>query len=453
MKTTLTLRRILGISAIGLGCTLVILSLATLVAADGGGTPTVNGLFYGDGDENNYYFLGENPGRGKLYYNREGNTLYLAVVVDDSVNDNVFGDTGDADDTVYLKSAGWKGVGNKHQAKHLITSDNTEFKLQCGDYTYDWFHDYLYDADGDEDPGEADWLSGPGDGSIGGGTPPPGLVSASSLQYNMNNSTWDVTLAGSRSGSDKWKSVDGDSDNDVTDEGWPTYNSTYDWEWAMVYEMSIDVSVCGNNAITVSVPSAHNSPSKDGTDDVPICPDGCVLQGIGDYVWWDEDGEGDQDEDPPTGLDDVIVELYSGSCPPTGDPIATDTTSGGGYYYFGSLEAGDYCVKLADSNFESGGALYNYRSLTDQNAAGVPDDKDSDFDPTNHTVSVTLIAGAGDDLTIDAGVEYTDPPTVITLSSFAAKSSTGGWASLWLGLVGLMVLAAGTLFWAKRRAG
>ncbi|MBM4467883.1 MAG: hypothetical protein FJ014_20430 [Chloroflexi bacterium] len=43
-------------------------------------------------------------------------------------------------------------------------------------------------------------------------------------------------------------------------------------------------------------------------------------------------------------------------------------------------------------------------------------------------------------------------PTAVTLSTFAARSSAGGLASpLWLGLAGL-TLAAGSLFWVKRRA-
>jgi hypothetical protein len=45
-------------------------------------------------------------------------------------------------------------------------------------------------------------------------------------------------------------------------------------------------------------------------------------------------------------------------------------------------------------------------------------------------------------------------PTAATVSSFAARSSAGiSTSRLWLGLVGLTVLAAGSLFWAKRRAG
>jgi hypothetical protein len=47
------------------------------------GTPTVNGLFYGDGDYNNYLLWAVAPeGRGTLYYSMPGDTLYLAVVVD-----------------------------------------------------------------------------------------------------------------------------------------------------------------------------------------------------------------------------------------------------------------------------------------------------------------------------------------------------------------------------------
>jgi len=43
-------------------------------------------------------------------------------------------------------------------------------------------------------------------------------------------------------------------------------------------------------------------------------------------------------------------------------------------------------------------------------------------------------------------------PTAVTLSSFRTKSSAGDSTSgLWLGLVGVTVLAAGSLFWAKRR--
>jgi hypothetical protein len=236
--------------------------------------PQVNGLFFGDGDYATYYFLADDPGRGSLYYYPAGDTLYLAVVVDTSVNDNVFGYSKKGDpDRAYVESVSWV---QEHSAKSLIKSDNVELTLQCGASSWTWMQGYIYDADGDVNPREADWLSGVGDDSSGGGNPPPGLVSASSLMWNLNNAaalpagTWDVTLGGTRIGYDNWKSVDGDGDNNATDEGWPTYSAAYQWEWPLVYEMSIDVTACGSDPVLLQVVSAHNSPAKDGVNDIPI---------------------------------------------------------------------------------------------------------------------------------------------------------------------------------------
>jgi len=233
-----------------------------------GEAPTVNGLFYGDDDVYRYTLVATAlGGRGSIYYHLNGDMLYLAIVVNSSVNDNVFGSN--SMDRNYLDSANW----NNHNAKHLLNSDNVELRLfDEGSNDYQWEQDYCYDADGDRDPNEADWLSDPY-GADGGGTPPPGLTAtASSLQYNLNNSPWDVTLGGTRNTPDTWKALDEDGDGDVRDEGWPTYNNTFDWEWSLVYEMSINVSGWDKANITVEVVSAHNSPAKDGDPDVPIPP-------------------------------------------------------------------------------------------------------------------------------------------------------------------------------------
>jgi hypothetical protein len=40
----------------------------------------------------------------------------------------------------------------------------------------------------------------------------------------------------------------------------------------MVYEMSIDVTACGSDPISIWPVSAHNSPSKDGDEDIPFDP-------------------------------------------------------------------------------------------------------------------------------------------------------------------------------------
>jgi TQXA domain-containing protein len=184
---------------------------------------------------------------------------------------------------------------------------------------------------------------------------------------------------------------------------------------------------------------------------------------IGDYVWWDEDGEGDQNESPNRGINGVELELYlddgDGVLGLEDTRVMTTTTQTNpgtgnpGYYKFDGLASGNYFVKLADSNFQSGGALYEFRALTIRNASGVPDTLDSDFYTDTHTTALVTLDACEEDLTIDAGVEYTGPPTVVTLSSFAAKASTGGLASLlWLGLVGLTVLAAGGSLWIRRQS-
>jgi hypothetical protein len=246
-------------------------------------SPTVNGLFYGDGDDARYIFLASDPGRGYLYYYIEGSTYYFAVVLDPSVNDNVFGDVGLSADQTYVQSAGWEGQGNKHNAKALINSDHLEFTIQCDSYSWTWKQDYADDADEDRDPAENDWYSDEmGTDGSGSDTAPPGYNSSSSFVANMNHAAqnpgtaWDVTLGGSRTKTDEWKSVDGDNDNDVTDEGYSTYNSTYNWEWALVYEFSVDLSQCSSDP-TVKVNSAHNSPSKDGNENVIIPPDGDIT--------------------------------------------------------------------------------------------------------------------------------------------------------------------------------
>ncbi|MDZ7722691.1 MAG: GEVED domain-containing protein [candidate division KSB1 bacterium] len=228
--------------------------------------PTVNGLFYGDNDQSQYQFLAENgTGRGTMYYYLEQDVLYIAVIVSPSVNDNVIDDG----QTAYANSVGWTPP---HQAEKLIQSDHLNFTFTADGVSYTWKQGYLYDADGDKSPSEADWLSDYHDGSLGGGTLPPGLVSASSMQWNMNNSPWVSTFTGT---SNDWKSpYDPASPNSLTapyELGYPHWDSVNEWEWAMVYEMSIPISNY-SGAITLQVNSAHNSPSKDDEEDIPIPP-------------------------------------------------------------------------------------------------------------------------------------------------------------------------------------
>lgn len=373
--------------------------------------PVVDGLY--SGDEGHYAELAQSDDeRGVLYFSRVGDTLYLLMRVDPDVNDNVFGKRNT--DDAYVQGAGW----NRHTFKDLLNSDHMEFDLSCGDNNWTWSQDYLYDADGDKDPHEADWLSDPY-GNDGDGTPPPGLVSASSLQWNMNHTLWDVTLNGSRTNDKDYKSPDPMLD-------YPGYDSAHRWEWALIYEMSMDVSACGSDDIAVEVVSAHNSPSKDDDEDVsvdativPDLPDACtgpiyLVEDLDDMTWdagfypqtislsgrvwhdqyFDEGHkvDGIQDDGEPA-IANVLVELYDSS----DNLVATTTTDANGAYEFTDLTPGVYRVKVADSNFQAGGAMDESDDAVDWHASpqdvGGDDAVDSDGDESTHDVQVTLAPG------------------------------------------------------------
>jgi hypothetical protein len=116
---------------------------------------------------------------------------------------------------------------------------------------------------------------------------------------------------------------------------------------------------------------------------------------IGDRVWIDANGNGQQDlgEDGKSG---VTVQLIAG-----GMVIATTTTDANGEYLFDGLGAGDYQVRF-------GGADGFVFTTADSGA----DDSDSDADQTTGETG-TISLGLGEtDLTVDAGlVEDNDAPT------------------------------------------
>jgi hypothetical protein len=94
------------------------------------------------------------------------------------------------------------------------------------------------------------------------------------MQWNLNNTIWDSTGGGIRSYAE-WKSPDSTygkpgANEDVNDNNYSYFDSTWRWEWSVVYEMSIDVSGCGGSSILVWPYTTHNSPSKDGIEDVPL---------------------------------------------------------------------------------------------------------------------------------------------------------------------------------------
>jgi len=128
---------------------------------------------------------------------------------------------------------------------------------------------------------------------------------------------------------------------------------------------------------------ADNNPGPwhDGKVDVQH-----VNLSLGNYVWLDDNynGQADGGEKPvPNG---VTVELLDGS----GASIGQTTRTSNGFYLFSGLNTGEYRVRLAASNFVEGGKLYGYGHSTgafqesDPNHSG--DQNDNGLDVGNPAV-------------------------------------------------------------------
>jgi SdrD B-like domain/Secretion system C-terminal sorting domain len=113
---------------------------------------------------------------------------------------------------------------------------------------------------------------------------------------------------------------------------------------------------------------------------------------IGDKVWNDLNGDGQQDANEP-GIAGVTVTLYDGN----GNVIATTTTDGFGNYIFTNLSAGSYQVGF--SNLPSG---YVFTTANSGN-----DNSDSDANTTTGRTSVFTLLSGEVNLTVDAGIRNT----------------------------------------------
>jgi hypothetical protein len=161
---------------------------------------------------------------------------------------------------------------------------------------------------------------------------------------------------------------------------------------------------------------------------------------IGDYVWDDQDGDGEQGGEFDVGINGVVIELHKDGVwqesfttqnhPDTGDP---------GWYLFENLGAGNYIVKVAESNFESGGALYDYALTTDNNSLAVPLGEDETYREADFGYEAQASPAGSSD------------PTAVTLSSFVASSASRSASFHWSGLAVLATLAAGGVLWVRRQ--
>ncbi|WP_086810204.1 SdrD B-like domain-containing protein, partial [Streptomyces reticuliscabiei] len=139
---------------------------------------------------------------------------------------------------------------------------------------------------------------------------------------------------------------------------------------------------------------------------------------LGDFVWYDINGDGIQDRGEP-GAKDVPVELVD---PATGDVLRTTKTDANGHYLFAALPDGRYKVCFRGPR----GYLW-----TRQNAGATDDD--SVVDRTSGcSPAVTLGPGNRQDLTLDAGLVGQLALTVVKTDRKTGKPLHGAVFQLWL---------------------
>jgi LPXTG-motif cell wall-anchored protein len=131
---------------------------------------------------------------------------------------------------------------------------------------------------------------------------------------------------------------------------------------------------------------------------------GIVRKGaIGNYVWYDTDFNGTQDEEDRYGMNGVTVKLYDSTKTLLATTITADKDGKPGYYLFDHLVAGNYYVQFVTPY---------YYIPTKQGATGVSAELDSNptFDSFTEAVAIGPVGPAvWRDMTIDQGYYYVPP--------------------------------------------
>lgn len=161
------------------------------------------------------------------------------------------------------------------------------------------------------------------------------------------------------------------------------------------------------------------------------------LAGLGDYVWFDANGNGIQDDGAANGVNGVTVNLLDDQGNVIDTTVTADDTNGNpGFYSFLDLPPGTYEVEFVLPNGYTG-------YTTPFNSANTSNDSNAD-QTTGRSGPVTLAAGQLNP-TLDAGL--VDDPLAVSLAGLGAGPGTAPLSAL----AALLLLAVGSAALLRRR--
>ncbi len=159
---------------------------------------------------------------------------------------------------------------------------------------------------------------------------------------------------------------------------------------------------------------------------------GTAPASIGDFVWYDSNGNGIQDSGEP-GLPGVTVKLYDSA----GNLVAT-TRSGqygpNGQYAFTGLPAGSYTVQFVPPT----GYVFSPPGIDDGNPN--PTQRDSDPNPATGTTAAFSLAAGQTKTNIDAGLSITGSQPISIGDLVWKDSNSSGSFDTGEGLAGVQVV-------------